>query len=228
MANGTTVGFVGAGSGALAGAQIGGLPGALVGGLAGGLFGAFGGRRRAPTIDITAELNRIRSLFEKERTEIEAASTRLFGRQTGALRGRQALRGTFRSPVAEAELGRLAEGQQAQLQQALGGSFGRQAQAEAGVLSSLLGIRAGQEAQQRAEDQQRQASLFGIGGAALAGLLRPQSAPTQRRPQRQTRLDFSPTQTAGLFAQPSFSGLQPSATTTNQNFNLLSSLGFRV
>lgn len=187
MANGTQAGLAGAfggvGSGAALGAAlaaptgglsvpIGALIGAGAGGLGGGLFGAFGGRRTQPQINIEQELGRLDAFFNQERSSIAAASQRLAGLQTQQLRSRQVTTGVFGSPVQEAALGRLAEGQQAQLQTSLGQSFSRQAQARSGLLGQLLGIRTRQQAQQTQAEQQRIAGFLGLGAAGLGTLAR--------------------------------------------------------
>lgn len=178
----------GAVGGAAQGAMLGGMLAAPTGGLSvpiGALLGAVGGLgmgflggKKAPQIDITAEMNRINALYEQARQQGSAVITQDFQAQRGELAQSQAARGIYRSGVSRLGLARLG----AARQQALG-SFNAQISAgQAGASSNLLNALLGRKTALDSADADRSrqglnqaiGSVAGLAGAYAQSRMAPQ------------------------------------------------------
>lgn len=150
--------MAGAGLGATVGGPYGALGGFLIGG---GLGGFFGGSKRK-SIDISAEIAKIKALYAENREAAIAAINReaTQGRQAAA--SNLAARGTYRSPASQGTFNLLEDARLA----AIGQASGRIAGEQAGVQAQLLQYLTGQKIEEQNFKEQKRAALFG----ALSGL----------------------------------------------------------
>ena len=201
--------FGGATSGAAVGAGIGagfgpwGAAGGALGGLllGGGLGGFFGGSKRK-SIDISAEIAKIKALYAENKQAAIAAINQEAARGRSATASNLAARGIYRSPVSEGTFNLLEDARLA----AIGQASGRIAGEQAGVQAQLLQMLTGQGIQdQQLREQQRAAlygALAGLGGSLLAGGARKVQAPVPGQPRPSAALGQNAYSAPGGFVSP--------------------------
>ena len=226
----------GAGIGAALALPTGGLSvpmGALIGASFGGGLGGslFSKPKRVSVPDISAELARIRALYE-EQARVAAANIKQMGAENlQALASNQASKGIYRAPVAAAGEQRVREATSRDIATSNAQIGAQSAGVQSEMLSRLLGAQQ-QAAQYNAEAQaQRQASIYGglgsLGSALFSyGMQRP---PAQQAggflPQQASLNAYSPfasntqnlIQPWGMMQRPSFGGWQTMSPQTSLN-----------
>ena len=179
----------GMGAGAGLGFALGGPAGALIGAGLGSSIGGLGGSlfskpKRLQVPDISAELARIRALYE-EQARVAAANIKQMGAENlQALASNQASKGIYRAPVAAAGEQKVREATSRDIATSNAQIGAQSAGVQSEMLSRLLGAQQ-QAAQYNAEAQaQRQAAIYGglgsLGSALFSyGMQRPQVGQTQ-------------------------------------------------
>ena len=195
----------GAGIGAQIGASAGpwGAAGGALGGLllGGGLGGFFGGSKRK-SIDISAEIAKIKALYAENRQAAIAAINKEAAQGRTAAASNLAVRGIYRSPVSERTFNLLEDARLS----AIGQASGRIAGEQAGVQAQLLQMLTGQGIQDQQLREQRRAALFGVlggvGGSLLAGGARNYQKPQQPRLRPSAALGQNAYSAPGGFVSP--------------------------